>query len=96
MLYAKSVQRYCFFLIQPSFLAKKCQNLQICIILVQIFRNSAFFCANLQVVRCTISTEGRTGGGALFFEERPDYIRRNRRRKAGLTVRAKKENYAGG
>ena len=59
MLYAKSVQRYCFFLIQPSFLAKKCQNLQICIILVQIFRNSAFFCANLQVVRCMISTEPR-------------------------------------
>ena len=43
-----------------------------------------------------ISTEGRTGGGALFFEEMPDQIRRNRRRKAGLTVRAKKENYAGG
>ena len=42
------------------------------------------------------ATEGRTCGGALFFEEMPDHIRRNRRRKAGLTVRAKKENYAEG
>ena len=43
-----------------------------------------------------ISTDGRKGGGALFFEEMPDHIRRNKRRKAGLTVRAKKENYAEG